>query len=45
MWHLLQTRHTFESPADLLRTLNAEGYLRAQQELMKQVQNSYEVGA
>ena len=40
---VLQTRHTFTSPADLLRTLNAEGYMQAQQELLQQVQTSYEV--
>lgn len=42
---MLQTRHTFNSPADLLRALNAEGYMQAQQELMQQVQNSYEVSS
>lgn len=39
----MQTRHTFTSPADLLRTLNAEGYMQAQEELLQQVQTSYEV--
>ena len=43
IWQLLQMRHTFNSPADLLRALNAEGYMQAQQELMDKVQNSYEV--
>lgn len=40
---LQKTRHTFNTPADLLRTLNAAGYLQAQQDLMKQVRNSYEI--
>lgn len=40
---VMQARHTFTSPADLLRTLNAEGYMQAQEELLQQVQTSYEV--
>ncbi|KAL0021964.1 hypothetical protein WJX77_000337 [Trebouxia sp. C0004] len=38
-----KTRHTFNSPADLLRTLNAAGYMQAQQDLLQEVQNSYEI--
>ena len=41
----VQMRHTFTSPADLLRTLNAEGYMQAQEELLQKVQASYEVKA
>ncbi|KAL3144957.1 hypothetical protein ABBQ32_003463 [Trebouxia sp. C0010 RCD-2024] len=38
-----QARHTFSSPADLLRTLNAEGYMQAQEDLLQKVQTSYEI--
>lgn len=38
-----KARHTFTSPADLLRTLNSEGYLQAQLEEMQKVKDSYEV--
>ena len=39
----IQARHTFTSPADLLRTLNSEGYLQAQLEQARRVRESYEV--